>query len=179
MQYGYFGLSKHKVFISFYHFDDQTYKNYLDLNLCQNVINKSVVNGEYNPDNSDEYIKRLIREDKISDSSVVIVLVGQNTKHRKHVDWEMYAGLRDSVNGCSGLAGIMLPEVKPAPDGGYYYADMPARLADNVKSGFAEIYNWSYAVKHFDEIVETAFKNRKSKHDLKNNSRQQMYRNTN
>lgn len=182
MLHNYFGNYlpvKHKVFISFYHFDDQSYKDYIDKNLCKNVINKSVVDGEYDPDNSDEYIKRLIREDKVSDSSVIIVLVGKNTKHRKHVDWEIYAELRDSINGCSGLVGVMLPDIKKAPDGGYYYADMPARLADNVRSGFAQIYDWNQFVERFDEIVEIAFNNRKSKHNLKNNSRTQMRRNTN
>ena len=71
--------------------------------------------GEYDPDKSDEYIKRLIREDKVSDSSVVIVLVGPNTRKRKHVDWEIYAGLRSSVNGSYGLVGIMLPELNELP----------------------------------------------------------------
>lgn len=80
---GYYQSSRHKVFISFYHHDDQDYKDYIDKFLSGNIINKSVQTGEYNSDNSDEYIKRLIREDKISDSSVVVVLVGPNTKKRK------------------------------------------------------------------------------------------------
>lgn len=176
--YGYC-TAKHKVFISFYHADDQYYKDYIDNYLSANIINKSVYTGEYNPDNSDEYIKRLIREDKISDSSVVVVLVGSNTKHRKHVDWEIYAGLRDSINGCSGLVGIMLPSIQKTPNGGYYYADMPARLADNVKSGFANVYSWDYAKVHFNEIVEEAFVNRKTLHNKKDNSRLQMKWNTN
>ena len=73
---------KHNVFISFYHAEDQNYKDYIDKYLSNNIINKSVMNGEYNPDNSDEYIKRLIREEKISSSSVIVVLVGRNTKNR-------------------------------------------------------------------------------------------------
>ena len=75
----------------------------------------------YDPDDSDEYIKRLIREDKISDSSVIVVLVGNNTKNRKHVDWEIYAGLRASINGNAGLIGIMLPSVNKTYDGKYSY----------------------------------------------------------
>lgn len=170
---------KHKVFISYYHKDDQKYKNYIDTYLSDDIINKSVSDGEYDPDNSDEYIKRLIREEKVSDSSVVIVLVGPNTKHRKHVDWEIYAGLRDSINGCSGLVGIILPEVRTDSYGLYYYSDIPARLADNIKTGFAEYYPWDYATKHFEEIIEKAFNDRKRKHNLKDNSREQMKRNTN
>ncbi|MBP1565289.1 MAG: TIR domain-containing protein [Oscillospiraceae bacterium] len=168
---------KHNVFISFYHAEDQKYKDYIDKYLSNNIINKSVMKGEYNPDNSDEYIKRLIREEKISSSSVIVVLVGQNTKNRKHVDWEIYAGLRASINGNSGLVAIMLPSINKAPDGGYYYSDMPQRLADNVKSKYASIYDWDYAVKYFDEIIQEAFDNRKLKRHLLDNSRPQMQRN--
>lgn len=167
----------HKVFISFYHEDDQKYKDYIDKYLSGNIINKSVYKGEYSTDNKDDYIKRLIREDKISDSSVVVVLIGPNTRRRKHVDWEIYAGLRDSINGSSGLVGIMLPTLKTAGNGEYYYADMPERFADNARSGYADIYSWEYAVEHFDEIVEKAFYNRIKRKDKKVNSRMQMQRN--
>lgn len=65
----YYGATtKHKVFISFYHKDDQKYKEYIDKYLSGNIINKSVSDGEYDSDNCDEYIKRLIREDKVSDA---------------------------------------------------------------------------------------------------------------
>lgn len=168
---------RHKVFISFYHKDDQSYKEYIDKYLSGNIINKSVMDGEYNADNSDEYIKRLIREEKICDSSVVVVLVGPNTKNRKHVDWEIYAGLRPSINGNSGLIGIFLPTVRTAPDGGYYYADMPARLADNIASGYADFYDWDYAISHFDTIIERAYNNKASRRNLIDNSRPQMQRN--
>lgn len=177
--YGFNNLMvKHKVFVSFYHHDDQRYKDYIDTHLSNNIINKSVADGEYNPENSDEYIKRLIREDKVSDSSVIVVLVGPNTKHRKHVDWEIYAGLRASVNGRAGLVAIMLPELRRAPDGGWYYDDFPGRIVDNIKSGYATYYAWDYAINHFDEIIDEAFKNRISKRDLADNSRIQMQRNT-
>lgn len=169
---------RHKVFISFYHKDDQTYKNYIDVYLSGNIINKSVMDGEYSTENSDEYIKRLIREDKISDSSVVVVLVGPNTKNRKHVDWEIYAGLRSSINGNSGLIGIMLPTVRKADNGGYYYDDIPSRLADNIKSNYADFYDWNYAITHFDAIIEKAFRDRIQRRNLINNSRPQMQRNT-
>ena len=172
-----YGYQKHKVFISFYHHDDQQYKNYIDRNLSGNIINKSVMPGEYDPDDSDEYIKRLIREDKISDSSVIIVLVGNNTKKRKLVDWEIYAGLRASINGNAGLIGIMLPSVSKTFDEKYSYDDMPARLADNIKSGYATFCDWNYALNNFDKLIEDAFQSRITKKHLIDNSRQQMDRN--
>lgn len=108
---------------------------------------------------------------------MVVVLVGPNTKNRKHVDWEIYAGLRASVNGNSGLIGIFLPTVRKAEEGGYYYADMPGRLADNIRSGYADFYDWDYAIKHFDSIIESAFNNRIERRSKINNSRIQMQRN--
>lgn len=171
--YGY-SQARHKVFISFYHHDDQQYKNYIDRYLSGNIINKSVMPGEYDPDDSDEYIKRLIREDKISDSSVIVVLVGNNTKNRKHVDWEIYAGLRASINGNAGLIGIMLPSVKKSIDGKYYSDDIPARLANNLESKYATLYEWDYAIHHFDSIIEEAFQSRISRRNLIDNSRPQM-----
>lgn len=169
---------KHKVFISFYHHDDQKYKDYIDKYLSTNIINKSVKNGEYDSDNSDEYIKRLIREEKISDSSVVIVLVGPNTKRRKHVDWEIYAGLSPSINGSAGLIGVLLPELKPLPNGKYSYNDVPARLADNWCTGYANVYTWEYAKNNFNSIVEQAYNNRIKRKILINNSRIQKKYNT-
>ena len=168
--------TKHKVFISFYHHDDQKYKNYIDTYLNGNIINKSVSDGEYSTDNSDEYIKRMIREDKVSDSSVIVVLVGPNTKKRKHVDWEIYAGLRSSINGSSGLVGILLPEFPLEANGDYYTRDLPARLGDNVSSGYARCYTWNYAISHFDEIIEKAFKDRIALRDKMKNDRLQMQR---
>lgn len=167
-------MTKHKVFISYYHQDDQLYKNYIDVCLSANIINKSVMPGEYNSDNSDQYIKRLIREDKVSDSSVVIVLIGPNTRKRKHVDWEISAGLNASVNGNSGLIGILLPTFPMMNGGKFHYADLPARFFDNYASGYADLYTWDYAVKHFDAIVNTAYNNRISRKSLIRNSRAQM-----
>lgn len=175
--YYYGQQQKHKVFISFYHRDDQRYKNYIDQYLSSNIINKSVMDGEYDTDNSDLYIKRLIREDKVSDSSVVVVLVGPNTRKRKHVDWEIYAGLRASVSGNSGLVGVLLPEFPLTSDGRYYTKDLPGRLGDNVDSGYANLYTWNNFVNNFDSIINTAFDNRISRKSKIDNSRAQMQRN--
>ena len=168
---------KTKVFISFYHNDDQKYKDYLDVLLSNNIINKSVADGEYDSNNSDAYIKQLIRDEKVSDSSVIIVLVGPNTRRRKHVDWEIYAGLCASVNGNSGLIGVLLPEFPMESNGVFYLKDLPTRLGDNVNSGYADVYTWNYFIQNSDSIINIAFNNRITKKAKINNSRLQMQRN--
>ena len=174
--YFYAQRTKHKVFISFYHHDDECYKEKVEECFGDRIISKSVQAGEYDPDDSDEYIKRLIREDKISDSSVLVVLCGPNTWRRKHVDWEIYAGLRKSVNGTSGLVGILLPEF-PVADGFYDLSYLPERLHDNYKSSFAKLYTWKDLMTGFDRIIQEAFDNRKKLADKVDDSRPQMKRN--
>ena len=164
---------KHKVFISFYHHDDECYKRKVEAYFGDRMISKSVQDGEYDPDDSDEYVKRLIREDKVSDSSVLVVLCGPNTWRRKHVDWEMYAGLCRSVNGTSGLVGVLLPEF-PVSGGCYDYEYLPERLHDNYKSGFAKLYTWNEFKVDFDRIIQEAFDNRKRLVNRVDNSRLQM-----
>lgn len=171
-----YGMERHKVFISYYHHDDQYYKNYIENNLSEYVINKSVKDGEINSDNSTEYIKRLIQRDYISSSSVIVVLVGKNTKTRKFVDWEIYAGLRSSMNGSAGLVGILLPGMDT--NNNYSYDILPDRLKDNVVSKYAKVYTWDYAIKNYRNIIQTAFNDRINNSSFLNNSRQQMKNNT-
>lgn len=173
---------KHKVFISYRHRNERSYpydadaryKEALERILSLFCINKSVENNEYDTDLSDEYIKRLIRDEKVSDSSVVIVLCGPETWSRKHVDWEIYAGLRSSINGRSGLVGVLLPNHPNYHSYGYSYNNLPPRLADNVKSGYAKIYKWDYFINHAFDIINEAFNDRINKYYRADNSREQM-----
>jgi hypothetical protein len=163
--------TRHKVFISYYHHDDEYYKSLLEGAFSHIFISKSVQPGDIATESSDEYIKCLIQEDYISDASVIIVLVGLNTKGRKHVDWEISAGLNKKVNGYSCLVGILLPTFRLQPDGKYLYADIPPRLADNILSGYAVMYLWDYACTHMKDIVGEAFDKRISAADKIDNSR--------
>ena len=152
----------HKVFITYHHENDQRYKErLLDLNYEHNIfIDRSVDTGDI-PDNlNDESIRRIIRDKYLRDSTVTILLVGSETKHRKHVDWELYSSMMDgSVNKKSGIVVIALPSINTtcynAPHGdeekqhvypeisGWEsvttrseyercYPDMPARIIDNL-----------------------------------------------
>jgi len=180
MSWNYWAESKkdarHKVFISYYHKDDEYYRELFERLFGHLFINKSVGPGDIDEDNSDDYIKRLIQEDYISDASVLIVLVGQKTYCRKHVDWEISAALNKKVGGYSGLLGILLPEFLLTPDGKYSVEDVPPRLADNVKSGYAKVYKWEWVCASESRIksaVEEAFKNRIDLADKLDNSREQ------
>ncbi len=164
-------MTKHKVFISYYHHDDEKYKIQFEKLFGDLFINKSVEPGDINSDNKDEYIKRLIRENYISDSSVIIVLIGPKTLCRKHVDWEIYAGLYKNA----GLVGLILPEHINYGEKNYQIGTMPKRFEDNLKSKYAKVWDWTENRNQIKNIIEKTFVNRNPK--LKNNSRKQMQRN--
>lgn len=103
---------KHKVFISYHHSNDQAYKDaLLRLNDKHNIfIDASVDTGDIDDSLDDQAIRQKIRDEYLRDSSVTIVLVGVETKKRKHVDWEIYSSMYNGrVNKQSGVLVINLP----------------------------------------------------------------------
>lgn len=166
-------MTKHKVFISYYHKDDEYYRNKFEELFGDLFINKSVNLGDISDDLSTDYIKRLIREEYISDSSVVLVLVGKNTYCRKHVDWEIYAGLLNNA----GLISLALPTHDSYQKDEYLAETIPPRLHDNLKSGYAKFYDWTENKSEIKKLINLAFDNREIKRDNKNNSRIQMKQN--
>ncbi|MCQ2109472.1 MAG: TIR domain-containing protein [Fibrobacter sp.] len=105
----------HKVFISYHHDNDQWYKDYL-VNLGERkelFIDWSVDSGDISDELSDEQIRVKIRDEYLRESSITILLVGTETKNRKHIDWELFSSMYDgSVNRQSGILVILLPSVK-------------------------------------------------------------------
>jgi hypothetical protein len=111
-------------------------------------------------------------EGYITDASVIMVLVGPNTKKRKHVDWEIAAGLNKKVGGYSGLLGILLPEF-PLHENRYRYDDLPPRLSENVRSGFASVYAWNSIMSSASNIssaINNAFNKRNTSSSFIRNS---------
>ena len=168
---------KHKLFISYYHNDDEKYRKLFEDWFGDIFINKSVEPGDIDPDNSTEYIKQLIRDEYITDASVIIVLIGAKTYCRKHVDWEIYAGLYKS-GGKSGLLGLWLPTHPDYGKENFKSKYVPSRLYDNFKSGYAKMYDWTKEKNIIKRRVEKAFEARIDKIDKIDNSRLQMQKNT-
>lgn len=114
--------SRHKVFISYYHKDDQKYKDelvrkkYYDVSKMkfENIFEDcSVSDGDIDDANmTSESIRRKIRDEFIKEATVLILLCGKNTKYRKHIDWEIHAAMYDSLNNPQmGIIVINLPEI--------------------------------------------------------------------
>lgn len=104
----------HRVFISYHHANDQQYKEGLVRWAKENniFVDWSVDTGDISDELTDEQIRVKIRDEYLKDSTVTIVLVGTETKNRKHIDWEIYSSMYDGrVNKKSGIIVVNLPEI--------------------------------------------------------------------
>ena len=102
----------HKVFISYHHANDQYYKECLvNMGECFRIfIDRSVDTGDISDDLTDRAIREKIRDEYLRDWTVTMVLVGLETKRRKHVDWEIYSSMIDGkINKKSGILVVNLP----------------------------------------------------------------------
>ena len=172
--------NRHKAFISFCH-DDQEYKDPFVHMMGDDIVDKSVEDGDIDDDNiKTETIRQKIRDDFIADATVTVVLIGPRTWQRKHVDWEIGSSLRDTKkNPRCGLLGILLPN---HPDFGtttYNPRLIPPRLADNCEGddSYACIYDWpgQRATERIRQWIHRAFERRKG--TPSDNSRVQFKRN--
>ena len=188
----------HKVFVSYHHDNDQSYKEELvEFSDQHNIfIDQSVDTGDISDDLSDDYIRELVRDGYLRDSTVTIVLVGAETKGRRHVDWEIYSSMYDGpVNKKSGVLVVELPEVSSdhitAPRGqkekelyndvtwtsvesrAEYerrYPYMPARIIDNLlkDKALVSVVPWKRLAKStLEHLIEAAYQDReKCEYDL-------------
>ena len=193
-------IDRHKVFISFYHHDDQKYKDFLinqkfvddDHKLKSIFDDYSVRDGDIDDTHmSDEQIRVKIRDEYIKDATVLILLVGPNTRKRKHIDWEIHGAMFDTEkNPKMGILVINLPEISQwvrvsskeeksfvgpniyewvALDTRKEFEDrypyMPDRIIDNfVKGAEITVVNWETIANDnyaLMKLVDNAYERRK------------------
>ena len=173
-------ITKRKTFLSYYHKDDQLYKNYFENLFGDLMINKSVQDGDIDSDNSDGYIKQLIQKEYLCDTTILVVLIGNNTKHRKHVDWEISGALNYKVGDhCAGLLGVVLPSHPDynKPKNHLDKSNYPKRFIENYESGYAVMIDWTENRIFMQNAIEKAFKLR-SESGKRRNAIPQMKKNT-
>ena len=174
----YSNIPTHKVFVSFHH-HDEGYKNQFCHMMGNDVVDRSVEDGDINPNNSNEYTRQLIRDDFIADATVTVVLIGPCTWQRKHVDWEIGSSLRDThKNPRCGLLGILLPNHSNFGEETYKSRLIPPRLADNVGGDYryAGICDWTTNVDEMKKRIHAAY-TRRDKNPPPDNSRDQYKNN--
>ena len=122
-----------------------------------------------------EYIKQLIQNDYLADTTVLVVLIGAKTKCRMHVDWEISGALNLKVgDGYSGLLGLFLPTHPNFGSENYIPSEVPKRLAENIKSGYAIVRDWTDDRVILQEYLEKAFARRNESNKIVNKAIPQM-----
>lgn len=129
--------TRRKVFVSYHHRGDQAsydefttaFHDRLQL-LTDNSLERRIDSDDV------DYVMRRIREHHLHGSSCTVVLCGANTWRRRYVDWEILASLNQRM----GLVGVWLPTLPLEANGG---TQKPARLQDNINSGYAVWTRWS------------------------------------
>lgn len=162
---------RRKVFVSYHHDADRAYYDaFVRLfSGTYNVVHDNSVDRPIGSEDAD-YVIRRIRENYLTGSTATIVLCGQYTWGRKYVDWEILASLNQRM----GLLGLNLPTNLLNSNGKY---SVPARLHDNIESGYAIWRSWNTVVRKpssFSALVEAAIANDKG---LIDNSRPKRLRN--
>lgn len=172
-------ITKRKTFVSYFHKDNEDDRTKFENLFGDLVVSKSVHDGDIDSETSDEYAKQLIQNEYLSDTTVLVVLIGPKTKCRKHVDWEISGALNLKVGDTyAGLLGIKLPGHADYGTGNHTYDLLPARLSDNLKTGYAIIRDWTDDRVKMQSYIEEAFANRTAKEDKRTNSRVQMDKDT-
>jgi hypothetical protein len=172
-------LTKRKTFISYYHKDNEQDRLVFENLTTDLIVNKSVGANEILPDNSDEYVKQLIQNGYLHDTTVLVVLIGPKTKCRRHVDWEISGALNYKVGDIyAGIVGVILPSHPDFYANVINPANLPPRLAENFKSGYAKVYKWSDDRRYIQDYIEDAFSARTSRKDKRVNALPQMQKNT-
>jgi hypothetical protein len=158
--------TRHKCFVSYHVADIDEVTKFLD-DFGSEFIPRSVGvtdDDDFVKSTDTEYIKRRIREEYLSDSTVTIVLLGTCTWSRKFVDWELSSSLRDdSVNKQSGLLAMPLPSRNNS-------ATLPARVGDNwftddSAGSYAEYQSYPTSLAGLRASIELAFAARTAKAD--------------
>jgi hypothetical protein len=154
---------KHKVFISF-HSADLTYKKEFErlfADVYDVMVSYSVNENDISDNIATETVRQKIRDEYLRDSTVTVVLIGNNTWQRKHVDWEISSSLRQTAyNPRSGLLGIILPTYHLYSQSRYDKYTIPPRLNSNLANGYASIINWTTNPEYIRSWIHAAFQKR-------------------
>ena len=163
-----------RVFISYHHRNEQYLKeNLIQLNRHHNIfVDCSVDTGDIDDNLEPQVIRQTIRRNYLSESTVLILIVGKETRYRKHVDWELYSSMYNGTNfGRSGVVVLVAPDceseyftapfdelkssfyptvsswvsIDSAKEYEHRYPYMPPRIIDNLlkRGSKISVTNWS------------------------------------
>lgn len=155
--------SKPNAFISFHHDDlkiKEKFERMFDKH-CNIISSSSVREGKIPEHLSAEETMRIIRDNHIKNSTITIVLIGENTYRSKFVDWEIKASLREIAGQRkrSALLGVFIPGIQNGCKNQKHL--LPERLSDNLGfDGYAYCLDWTDNMAQMDLSIQKALANR-------------------
>lgn len=171
---------RRKVFISYHHADESevsafraVYQDVAECFLSRGI--KAGMPGDVIDSSDPEYVMGRIRTLYLQDSTVTLVMIGNETWSRRFVDWELQGSLRQPSDGLpNGVLGIKLPSYR---DTGY-----PPRLNENLLPPdrtedidcYARAYEMPSSAAELTRWIEDAFAARSSRRHLIVNPRDRM-----
>lgn len=168
--------TRRKVFVSYFHADqDEVNKFVADFGDVFIPKTVGVKDGDFDFDSNDpQYIMRKIREQKLQDSTVTIVLIGNCTHSRRYVDWEIKASLQQGQSLPNGLIAINLPYMGST-------GNLPPRLANNIERdgnnndvGYGRYYKYPSSKEELRRWIEDAHNERTSRNSEIHNTNDMM-----
>jgi hypothetical protein len=161
---------RQSLFVSFDHgVDDYWLVRFTDV-FDQTFEIHSARTVDVEPADSQQYIRDLIEGGYILAGTVLIVLLGAQTYARKIVDWEIAAALETKPTRASGVIGLRLPTHGDFGKSTVNPARIPKRLAENVKSGYCAVHDWTETETQLQGWVSDAIRNAAKKAHLVENT---------
>jgi hypothetical protein len=172
---------KRRCFISYHHADENEVQTFLDTYSNAEVFTHRALGLDMANDivksNDTDYVMRRIRESYMQNTSVTIVMVGQNSWKRRYVDWEIAASLRNGfASPANGLLGIKLSSYA------HGIQQYPDRLNDNLRPAghpdntpcYARCIPYPNGTAELRTAIEEAYQRRETQRHLINNARERF-----
>lgn len=128
------------------------------------------------PTDGASYGRQLREKGYLSAETVTIVLVGPKAYSSKKVDWEIAASLEAQGGRPAGLLAVRLPTHQDYQRNTVNPRRIPQRLADNLRSGYIRIYDWTESEHELETRLYAALKDARGRMHLIKNTRTLMER---
>jgi hypothetical protein len=122
------------------------------------------------------YCQELRAKGYLNDETVAVVLIGPKAYSSKKIDWEVSAALDTGSFRPAGLLAVRLPTHSDYQQPSVNPRRIPQRIADNLKTGYIKLYDWTESERELETRLYAALKDARSRAHLIKNSRDLMER---
>lgn len=164
-----------EIFLS-YDDSDEYWRARFDDVFSRSFPYKYVRPADMPPGDGTTYVRELRDKHYVTADTVTIVLIGPKAYSSKKVDWEVAASLEAQGVRPAGLIAMRLPSHDDYQKNSVNSRRIPQRLADNLRSGYIKIYDWTESERELESRLYTALKDARGRTHLIKNTRTLMER---